>query len=339
VARLAPTLACLLLAVSCVSVPPPEEPKEWVALLPADSSLVAGVEVAAARGLLDELAGRVGLESRRIADILNRTRRAYAGVRLFPEGPPLISLVALGDFSPAALDLRLSFDRRWHKRTLNGVTGTEAEGLATGGGPGEAADRRGPAPWDPAATYWEASGAALPSLPGGGRAAPGRMELACPRRGVVLLSTGGMESLLRRLKGPAGTVLPEEAAQDVRGAELFLFLPELPGGAMSGEGPRMPIRSLWLAARADQGDFLITAVFTLEGVTNERAVERLFRLLIPVLLRRAGVADPVGTFKALELSVEPTRVRVQNLHLSGGDLLRFVSQFAGLENGTNGGGR
>jgi hypothetical protein len=349
---------CLLLVVSCATVPPPQEPPDWVSLLPAESTLVAGVDVAAARGLLDELAGRVGLESRRIADILSRTRRAYAGIQLLPDGPPLISMVALGDFCPAALDLRLSFDRRWHKRMLNGTAGPEAAACFTGGGPGEAANRRGPTPWDPAGTYWEASAALLPSASGGlpaaspqlqgtveplpgapQQAAPGRLEIASPRRGVVLLSTGAMESLLRRFEVPAGTILPEETARDVRGADLFLFLRELPRGAMGGEVLRTPIRSLWLAARADQGDYVITAVFTLEGVSNERALERLFRLLIPALLRRAGVPDPLGTFKALELSVEPARVRVRNLRLSAGDLLRFFAQFAGLEDGTDGGSR
>jgi hypothetical protein len=155
----------------------------------------------------------------------------------------------------------------------------------------------------------------------------------------MLLSNGGIAVLLRRLQRPPGALLPAEVAGDVRDSDLFLFLPTLTFGTTGGEGLRMPVRSLWLSASTVPEGYLISAVFTLEEVSNPRAVERLFRLLIPLMLRRAGVTDPVDTFKALELVVEPTRVRIRDLKLSAGDLLRFLFLFAGMEDLPDGGSR
>lgn len=291
-------------------------------MLPPESTLIAAVDVTASRGLLAELAERGGLDVGLSREILERTRRAYLGMSLSPAMPPLVSMVAVGAFGPAALELRLSFGRSWGRRTLDGAPAGRSEPQAGGGGPGERSSPLRAAAWQPSKTYWERRGSGL--------------QVASPRHGVVILTNGRIAELLRRLERPAALSWPLEARDDLRQADLFVYFPTLPSLEAAVELSRLPIRSIWLAARSAENDFLISAVFTLDGVANERAVERLFRLLIPVMLRRARVEDPVGKLKALELEVSPERVRVDNLRLSAEEVMGFLSSFIGVDIETEG---
>jgi hypothetical protein len=231
--------------------------------------------------------------------------------------PPLVSMVAVGDFGPAALELRLSFDRSWGKRTLNGAPTADSVPQSCEGGPGERSSSPRSAAWQPSKTYWERQASGL--------------QVASPSHGVVILTNGSAANLLRRLGGSEETSLPPEARDELNQADLFVYFPTLPSRESAAELSRLPIGSLWLAARSAENDFLISAVFGLERVSNERAVERLFRLLIPLMLRRAQVKDPVGKLKAMVLEVNPDRVRVDNLRLSTDELVGFLSSFVGVE--------
>ena len=243
-------------------------------------------------------------------------------------------MVALGDFGPAALELRLSFDRRWRKRTLReeGLAEPRQASCVAGAPGGEG--RPAPSPWLPRETYWEHADSGL--------------QLASPCSGILLLSNGGVPTLLRRFAGAAGlslmpvAPLPAEARADLGLADIFVFFPRLQEGQGVQELSRLPISSLWLAARAGEADYGISAVFVLEegavertGV-SERALERLFRLLIPLLLRRGRVEDPVAKLRALELSVSSSRIRVDNLRLTADEAMGLLEGFAPPE-GTGGG--
>jgi hypothetical protein len=310
-----------LLAASCVTPPPQVDQTPWLDLLPADRAIYASVDFQSARELVGELASRGGIEEKQVAQVLQRTRRAYLGINPGVDETPEFDLVALGNFSPAAVELRLSFGRLWRKHTLG--DGGVPEPTPPAGGRGEAHPQ--PAPWQPARTWWERPGEGL--------------QVACPRSGVILLSNASVAALLRRLGGSPGIGLPPDAAADLEGSTLFLFFPQLPTGEATQGLSRLPIGSVWLAARTEGTDYRVSAVFALEGAANPQGVERLFRLLIPLLLRRGQVSDPVGKLKAMTLTVSATRARVEDLRLASDEVARLLAGIVAREDPADAGGR
>jgi hypothetical protein len=51
------------------------------------------------------------------------------------------------------------------------------------------------------------------------------------------------------------------------------------------------------------------------------------------------VEDPIGKLKVLELSVEPGRVRIDNLHLGAQEIIGFLAGVVPAEGGDGAGGR
>ncbi len=323
--RLTRLLLLLALAaglLSCATIPPDRREAEWLGILPAPSpeTVYACLEITPSGGLLRSLAETAGLEAVRFEKVLADTSRVY--VRLEFAGPdrPRFSLIALGDFKPAAVALRLNLDKRWERVLLDPPSGSGLKRSCRS-----------------FRTYWRNPGAGL--------------EIAAPLRGVVFMSTAGLSpspegaaEMLERRQAPGPSPLPPAAADGMQAADLFLFFPDPirlaaaagPGSGISGrEAVTAPILGLqalaveqaWLSAEAQEDGYRLDVVLRLAEAGNPAAIENLLRLALILWMRRTGIEDPAARLRALSISVDQGLARIESLRLSEEQLVALLASF------------
>ncbi len=320
--RLLPLLALAAGVSSCATIPPERREAEWLGILPAPSprAVYASLEITSSGGLLRSLAGIAGLEAIRFEKVLEDTNRVYVRLEYEAPGRPRFSLIALGDFKPTAVALRLNLDNRWERVLLDPA--------AVGGSKCSCRSLR---------TYWRNPGAGL--------------AVAAPLRGVVFVSTAGpgpypegVAEMLERRQAPGPTPIPPAAVHGMQAAELFLFLPDpmglaaaaSPGSEVSGrEAPpvpilgmqALPIEQAWLRAEAEAGGYRLEVALRLAEAGNPAAVEKLLRLALILWMRRTGIEDPAEQLRALRITVDQGLARIESLRLSEEQLLALLASF------------
>jgi hypothetical protein len=299
------------LLASCATLAPTYAPADWTSVLPKGADLYVSVEVASSRQLLDQLGVAVGAKSGQVKAILQRTHRALAAVDIEAGGVQSFSLVAFGEFTPAGVSFGLNGNREW-RRVL----------LAQAGGAASTAPSCSLWPYR---TYWIHGAQEIP-LP---------VELACPARGVVLLSSGGMVSLLRGLPALGPAFLPEEVLSQIPDTALLLYLPQLAGLSGSGAAPAgtLPVRSLLLTARVEQGGYDLRGSLALQETGNARVLSSLVRLMLLAWMREAGLSGVAERLRAVQVSVEEKEVGFSGLRLSASELSAIVKVLYGAGGG------
>jgi hypothetical protein len=308
-----------LLFVSCATLPPARSPDQWMGVLPPvrPDSVYLFVDVSTAGGLLQLVERFARPEAEEVDKALSRVRYIYAQLR-FSAAAPIYSLIVLGDLTPTAVAMKLNGSESWQRVSLDPGPETRCSCWSL-------------------RTYWRENNYGL--------------EIAAPRRGLVLLTGGGGECvpgsiavMLERLHDPAAAVLAPEAARRMQAADFFLYFPD-PGGLAAASTPnpatsesstaqkpqlsfrRLPLGHVWLAGMAAGQSYDLEMGFALTEVKNPRAIEALLSLILIAWMRSAQVDDPVGHLKSVTITVENDYARIESLKLRQEEFFRFFEAF------------
>jgi hypothetical protein len=267
-----------------VAVPPAERPAvlplgpaDYVGILPPESSVFASVKVDAFRTLLVPL-----FPSERSRKLLARTERVFAGFAL-----PAREVFARGVPAPEVPAPELP------AFSLIGTGDFSAARLSIPLCLSREWNRVGKRTWVQK---------------------EGSLEVAVPRKNLVLAANGALAGMLERYDRPSPYPLPAEVADRMKAAELLLYLPDLPDAA--GGLAALPLEAVWLEAAPAGEDVRISAVFMLAEGSDPRRTEALFRLALAVWLRRESRGGLTDKLQALEIRAADGRIRLEGLLLS-----------------------
>ncbi len=159
------------------------------------------------------------------------------------------------------------------------------------------------------------------------------LQLALPERRLILVATAGMERLLALLRQPGPDPLPQAARRDMETSELIVFFPVLPDSGGAAGLSRLPIRRSWVTARPAGDGVAVGAFFGLEEVKNARILESLLRLAVVALLREQQLPDVAERLKGMEVTMEPSGIRLSGLRLSARETLGLIQALIGAGRG------
>lgn len=151
------------------------------------------------------------------------------------------------------------------------------------------------------------------------------IQVAIPRKNMLLISTGAILELIERIKEPAPFFLPAGVKGDLKLAHALVYFPVLPGGGDAGKEAQLdnlPIREVWIFSRGEDEVHELTASFNLSEVKNPRILEALFRLLLTMWLRETEVENLAARLQSVEVRVEDKMVRITGLFFSTTELSR-----------------
>lgn len=115
----APIFGCIflvfLIVASCATLPPERPSGQWLGVLPPESTFFVAADIISSRELLESFLAEAEGESKEILNILKRTSRLYAGVKLSPFMPASLSVIALGNYPAALVRIPLGINKEWHK--------------------------------------------------------------------------------------------------------------------------------------------------------------------------------------------------------------------------------
>ena len=98
-------------------MPPIMADHEWWGVFPADSFFYAFLKVNSNAEYLRSSITNIPLEAGNLDVMLERTHKIFMAVTAGEESEPSFYLLALGNFSPILMGIRMNFDSQWYKVT------------------------------------------------------------------------------------------------------------------------------------------------------------------------------------------------------------------------------
>jgi hypothetical protein len=175
----------------------------------------------------------------------------------------------------------------------------------------------------PAGSWWEWSKAGL--------------QMGIPSRGLILASNGDVERMLGRWSSPPPMRVPPDAADDMRTADLVIYMPELPGGIPEGAeraDVHLPIQEVWLKGVRAAGGFDISGTANTGSEREAKVVTLALRLGIVAWMRSEKIADAAARLKSITVSANGVQVKLAGLKLADAEIVPlFLSLVKGLAPG------
>ena len=107
-------LLLLLLLAGCATVPPPRADRDWLSILPPESTFYTSLTGEAFQDLLIEAMATQQWDTKQLDRVLDLTDRVYAGLQIGFQQEPLVSVIAVGRY-PGLLKVYLIDDDQWKR--------------------------------------------------------------------------------------------------------------------------------------------------------------------------------------------------------------------------------
>jgi hypothetical protein len=160
------------------------------------------------------------------------------------------------------------------------------------------------------------------------------IQMSVPNHSLLLAANGGIEGLLAGWKAPASLEVPPEVADDMRSADLVVYMPELPGGLAEGaqaKGIHLPIQEVWVEAVKGQSGFDVSGTANTGSEKEARLLTLALKLGIVAWMRTEKIPNASEKLKAISVAPSGAQVKLTGLHLSDDEMvLLFTSVLKGL---------
>jgi hypothetical protein len=169
----------------------------------------------------------------------------------------------------------------------------------------------------PAGTYWEWNKASL--------------QVGTQNDFILLASNGELEALQRRYAAPIPLRMPPEAAAEMAGTDLVLYMPELPGGlsraspAKDGEpGMKIPIQETWVTAIKGPDGYRLEGTANTESEKSARLLVIILRLGIVTWMKTQNVSDVTVRLKSITVTSNGNRVKLAGLTILDAEVVPLL---------------
>jgi hypothetical protein len=155
------------------------------------------------------------------------------------------------------------------------------------------------------------------------------LELAVPRRDLMLAANGSLSRLLARYEERPACPLPDEVSVRMADSELLLFFPGLEAAAAGLEA--LPVKAAFLEVAPAGENYQVSAGFIPAEMTGLGPTAALVRLAAVVWLRRVNRADLAGKLKNLEIRTLDGLIRIEGLLLTRAEIEGILSLWIPLQ--------
>ena len=155
------------------------------------------------------------------------------------------------------------------------------------------------------------------------------LELAVPRRDLLLAANGSLSRLLARYDERPVCPLPDEVSGRMAHSELLLFFPGLEAAAAGLEN--FPVEAVFLEVAPAGENYQVSAGLVLAEMAGPGPKAALIRLALSVWLRRVNRADLAGKLKDLEIRTLDGHLRLEGLILTRAEIEEILSLWIPLE--------
>jgi hypothetical protein len=161
------------------------------------------------------------------------------------------------------------------------------------------------------------------------------VQVGVPGGFAVLVSSGAMDSLLARFAEPVAIAMPAEAAEGMDVDDLWLYLPELPGGlpGVPAGGASLPIREVWLDVRRTADRYEVAGTCNTTSERDARSLVLLVRLALVAWMRTQGLSDVSGWLKNVTVAADGVQVRLSGLSFGKDEIVPLLLAIAAGKKG------
>jgi hypothetical protein len=160
------------------------------------------------------------------------------------------------------------------------------------------------------------------------------IQMGIPAGGILLASNGDIEPLLARWKSPPALAVPPDVAEDMRSADLVVYMPELPGGfgqKAAKNGLRVPVNEVWLKAVRGDAAYTITGTANTASEREAKVLALALRIGLVAWLKSEKVPNTSELLKSISLNASGLQVKMTGLTLPDERIIPlFLSLVKGL---------
>jgi len=160
------------------------------------------------------------------------------------------------------------------------------------------------------------------------------IQMSLPNNAILLASNGGIESLLTDWKDPAPVTMPPDVAEDMKSADLVLYMPVLPGGLAESaqkKGVHLPIQEVWLNAVKTKAGYGFSGTANTGSEKEAKVLTLALKLGIVAWMRTQKVPNASEMLKTITVTANGLQVEMAGLNLSDDEVIPlFLSLIKGL---------
>jgi hypothetical protein len=172
----------------------------------------------------------------------------------------------------------------------------------------------------PEGSYWQWSKAGI--------------QMSLPNNAILLASNGGIAELLAGWKSPTPVTMPPDVADDMKSADLVVYMPVLPGGlagSAASKGVHLPIKEVWLNAVKTQAGYDISGTANTGSEKESKLLTLALKLGIVAWMRTQNVPNASEKLKTITVTASGLQVKLGGLHLSDDEIIPlFLALVKGL---------
>ena len=150
------------------------------------------------------------------------------------------------------------------------------------------------------------------------------IQVSVPNGSLLLASNGAIDSLLGRWGAPIPLTIPPDVAQDMKTADLVLYMPELPGNlaeSAAQKGMRVPIQEVWMDAVKGKGGYDISGTANTGSEQEAKLLTLVLRLGIVAWMKSENVQNTAEILKSIKLSPSGVQVKLSGLHFNDDQII------------------
>jgi hypothetical protein len=150
------------------------------------------------------------------------------------------------------------------------------------------------------------------------------IQMSVPNNALLLASNGGIEGLLAGWRAPASLGIPPDVADDMRGADLVVFMPELPGGlaeSAQAKGIHLPIQEVWVEAAKGRDGFDVSGTANTGSEKEARLLTLALKLGVVAWMRTEKIPNASEKLKAISVAPSGAQVKLTGLHLTDDEMV------------------